>query len=147
MGWYCPPRQTTGDFLTSVTNPRERKPRDGFEDRVPRTAEDFENHWVQSSHYKAALEENQNADEQDADGKEALEAFRDSHKQMQAQHTRPKSPYVISIPMQVRLCATRAYQRMWNDKASTMYVDHPHFQLDLLTLSTVLLSLVKSRRH
>ena len=21
MGWYCMPRQTTGDFLTSITNP------------------------------------------------------------------------------------------------------------------------------
>ena len=24
QGWFCPTRQTTGDFLTSVTNPQER---------------------------------------------------------------------------------------------------------------------------
>src|SRR6201992_2894053 len=30
MGWYCFPRQTTGDFLISVTNHQERKPRKGY---------------------------------------------------------------------------------------------------------------------
>ena len=65
----------------------------------------------------------------DADGKEALESLRESHTQMQAQHTRPKSPYVISIPMQIRQCTTRAYQRLWNDKASTMYDESlPHLR-------------------
>ena len=120
MGWYCPSRQTTGDFLTSVTNPRERKPREGFEDKVPRTVDDFEKYWQNSTAFKSALEANKAADEHDADGKDALDAFRESHKQMQAQHTRPKSPYVISIPMQIRLCTTRAYQRLWNDRASTL---------------------------
>src|SRR5882762_5938652 len=32
-GWYCPPRQTTADFLTSLTNPAERVPLAGWEDR------------------------------------------------------------------------------------------------------------------
>lgn len=120
MGWYCPPRQTTGDFLTSITNPRERKPREGFESRVPRTAEDFEKYWLSSPNYKDAQDESKQAAEVNADGKEALNTFRESHQVMQAQHTRPKSPYTISIPMQVRLCTKRAYQRLWNDKASTV---------------------------
>ncbi|KIX08400.1 uncharacterized protein Z518_03056 [Rhinocladiella mackenziei CBS 650.93] len=122
MGWFCPPRQTTGDFLTSVTNPRERKPREGFENKVPRTAEEFEKYWLESPQYKSSMEESTHADAIHADGREALETFRESHKQMQAEHTRPQSPYVISIPMQVRLCTVRAYQRLWNDKASTIAV-------------------------
>ncbi|RVX67830.1 hypothetical protein B0A52_07758 [Exophiala mesophila] len=122
MGWHCPPRQTTGDFLTSVTNPRERQAREGFEDRVPRTAEDFERYWLQSSQHKSAIEEAEHSQEAQTDGSEALENFRAHHKQIQAKHTRPKSPYVISILMQVRLCTTRAYQRLWNDKASTIAV-------------------------
>jgi len=52
MGWECPKRQTTGDFLTSVTNPSERKAREGFEGKLPRTPEDFEKYWKESSHYK-----------------------------------------------------------------------------------------------
>ncbi|KIW34417.1 uncharacterized protein PV07_01195 [Cladophialophora immunda] len=122
MGWYCPPRQTTGDFLTSVTNPRERQPREGFENKLPRTAAEFEKYWLESSQYKASQEEASHAEEVDADGEEALQTFREAHHQRQAEHVRPKSPYVISIPMQIRLCVTRAYQRLWNDKASTIAV-------------------------
>lgn len=103
-----------------MTNPGERQAREGFESRVPRTAEDFEKHWLNSPEYKAALRESSKAGDANQDGTEALQDFRESHRQMQAEHTRPKSPYVISIPMQIRLCTTRAYQRMWNDKASTM---------------------------
>ncbi|KIW81857.1 hypothetical protein Z517_04883 [Fonsecaea pedrosoi CBS 271.37] len=121
MGWHCPPRQTTGDFLTSVTNPNERRPREGFENKVPRTATEFEKYWLESAQYKASQEEAEHA-EVEANGEEALQTFRESHQQMQSDHVRPKSPYVISIPMQVRLCVTRAYQRLWNDKASTIAV-------------------------
>ena len=53
QGWICPQRQTVGDFLTSVTNPLERTARKGMEDRVPRTPEDFERYWRQSSEYEA----------------------------------------------------------------------------------------------
>lgn len=107
-------------YTRSVTNPGERQPSEGFESKVPRTAEEFEKYWLESPEYKNCLEESSKAEDVDADGKEALQGFRESHKQMQAEHTRPKSPYVISIPMQIRLCTTRAYQRLWNDKASTM---------------------------
>lgn len=119
------PILSTGDLLTleffrSVTNPRERQPREGFENKVPRTPGDFEKYWLSSTQYKLSQEEASRAEEVNADGKETLETFREAHHQRQADHVRPKSPYVISIPMQVRLCTTRAYQRLWNDKASTM---------------------------
>ena len=39
---------------------------------------------------------------------------------MQADHTRAESPYTVSIPMQVKYCTQRAYQRLWNDKTSTV---------------------------
>ena len=38
----CPPRWTTADFLTSVTDPHEHHVRAGWEDRIPRSAQDFE---------------------------------------------------------------------------------------------------------
>ena len=41
MGFYCPPRQTTADFLTSLTSPAEREVRLGFEGRVPNTPDEF----------------------------------------------------------------------------------------------------------
>ena len=121
MGWFCPPRQTTGDFLTSVTNPQERKARPGFEDKVPRTADDFEKYWLRSDNYKLCLQDIAEAEEQHPiGGSAALQTFRESHHQAQAKHVRPKSPYTISIPMQVKLCTVRAYQRLWNDKTTTL---------------------------
>jgi ATP-binding cassette, subfamily G (WHITE), member 2, PDR len=120
MGWFCPPRQTTGDFLTSVTNPNERKLREGFENKVPRTADDFEKYWLQSENYKLCLQDIAEAEEEHPIGGPTLDAFRESHHQAQAKHVRPKSPYTISIPMQIRLCTIRAYQRLWNDKTSTL---------------------------
>ena len=120
MGWFCPPRQTTGDFLTSVTNPQERRPREGYEGKVPRTPDEFEAYWKKSAEYKSCLEEIENAGKEDHEGKETLETFRDTRAQFKSRHVRPKSSYTVSIPMQVRLCMTRAYQRLWNDKASTI---------------------------
>ncbi|EEH23444.2 hypothetical protein PABG_05655 [Paracoccidioides brasiliensis Pb03] len=120
MGWYCPPRQTTGDFLTSITNPMERRVRDGFESKVPRTAHEFETYWRNSLQFKDVLAEIEQCEHEHPVGGPALGELREAHNQAQAKHVRPKSPYTITIPMQVKLCTTRAYQRLWNDKASTI---------------------------
>ncbi|KAK9371702.1 ABC-2 type transporter-domain-containing protein [Lipomyces chichibuensis] len=120
MGYYCPPRQTTGDFLTSVTNPSERQTREGFECKVPRTPEEFERYWQQSQEFKAMQAEIAQSERENPMGGPALATFREAKHQAQAKHVPLKSPYTISIPMQVRLCTVRAYQRLWNDKASTI---------------------------
>lgn len=118
MGWYCPPRQTTGDFLTSVTNPQERKARQGFERKVPRTPDEFEAYWKQSQEHAACIREIR--EHESTTGEDVLNNMREAKKGMQSKHLRPKSPYVISVWMQVRLCTKRAYQRIWNDKVSTI---------------------------
>lgn len=48
MGYHCPDRQTTADFLTSLTNPCERVTKSGYEKKVPRTPEEFAQAWRQS---------------------------------------------------------------------------------------------------
>ncbi|KAK1149843.1 Multidrug resistance protein [Aspergillus melleus] len=57
MGYHCPDRQTVPDFLTSLTSPSERRVRPGFEDRVPRTADEFAARWQESSPRKALMQE------------------------------------------------------------------------------------------
>ncbi len=49
MGYHCPDRQTTADFLTSLTNPAERIVQPGFENRVPRTPDEFAETWAKSA--------------------------------------------------------------------------------------------------
>ncbi|UKZ57315.1 hypothetical protein TrVGV298_011168 [Trichoderma virens] len=122
QGWYCPPRQTTGDFLTSVTNPVERQARPGMEGKVPRTPEDFERLWLQSPEFRALQKDLDRHDEEfggEHQG-ESLAYFRQQKNLRQAKRMRPKSPYIISIPMQIRFNTKRAYQRIWNDIYATM---------------------------
>ncbi|KAL5328219.1 hypothetical protein ACEPPN_001716 [Leptodophora sp. 'Broadleaf-Isolate-01'] len=120
MGWDCPPRQTTGDFLTSVTNPLERTVRKGYEKRVPRTPEEFERYWKESQQCKTLSRETEEHEEEFPMGGATLEHFNAGRKGMQANHVRQSSPYTVSIPMQVKYCTQRAYQRLWNDSASTV---------------------------
>ncbi|KAG4429722.1 GTPase-activating protein [Cadophora sp. M221] len=120
MGWECPPRQTTGDFLTSVTNPSERTARKGYENKVPRTPDEFEKYWKESQQCKSLKRETEEHEEEFPMGGATLEQFNASRKGMQANHVRPESPYTVSIPMQIKYCTQRAYQRLWNDKTSTV---------------------------
>lgn len=118
QGWVCDQRQTTGDFLTGLTNPAERKARQGMENKVPRTSEDFERLWLESSAYKDMLQGIEEH-EKSVSGEETMKSFRDNKGEFQANHTRLKSPYMISVPMQIKLNTKRSYQRIWNDLPST----------------------------
>ncbi|KAI9742381.1 MAG: GTPase-activating protein [Claussenomyces sp. TS43310] len=121
MGYECPPRQTTGDFLTSVTNPAERKPRQGCEQSVPRTPDEFALYWKRSQAFKQLMQEIQHYEEDfPMNSDETLQQFHESRKSMQAKHVRAGSPYTVSILMQIKYCTKRAYQRLWNDKKSTV---------------------------
>lgn len=56
LGFECAPRQTTPDFLTSVTNPEERIVRFGFEGKTPRTPDEFADIWRTSVERAALLQ-------------------------------------------------------------------------------------------
>ena len=47
----------TADFLTSITNPVERLEAEGFEDRVPRSAEEFAAAWRRNARASVLLHE------------------------------------------------------------------------------------------
>ncbi|GMG03923.1 unnamed protein product [[Candida] boidinii] len=55
MGFECPPRQTTSEFLTSITDPNGRTARAGYENLVPITSAEFEQYWHESDEYKNLL--------------------------------------------------------------------------------------------
>lgn len=122
QGWECPPRQTTGDFLTSVTNPQERRPRAGMENRVPRTPDDFEAFWRQSPEYQKMLAEVASYEKEHPLHNDEVTntEFHERKRAVQAKHTRPKSPFLLSVPMQIKLNTKRAYQRLWMDIQSTV---------------------------
>lgn len=119
QGWVCPQRQTTGDFLTAVTNPAERKAREGMEQHVPRTPDEFEKYFLESEEFAAVQRDIEKQEEAFPKNGELINTMRSQKRDAQADHTRPKSSYMTSVPMQVRLNVKRAYQRIWNDISST----------------------------
>ncbi|KAF7349234.1 hypothetical protein MSAN_01712800 [Mycena sanguinolenta] len=114
-GFVCPPRQTTGDFLTSLTNPAERIVAEGFENRVPRTPDEFARVWRESAEYQALLKDIAAYNAEYPLGGEALVQFRSSRKLQQSKTISSKSPYTISIRRQVALCMERGFQRLRGD--------------------------------
>jgi len=134
QGWSCPQRQTTGDFLTSITNPQERKPREGMEAKVPRAPEDFERYWRESPEFRA-LQEEINSYEQEfpLDPKgESLAQLREQKNYIQSKRVRPGSPYMINNLMQLKLCTKRAYQRIWNNITATATSTFTHTAMALI---------------
>jgi hypothetical protein len=116
MGFVCPERQTTADFLTSLTSPAERTARKGWEALVPRTAEEFEKRWLESAEHVRLVEEiNAYNQEFPIDDRRHLEKFQNARKAQQAKHQRVKSPYTISVVMQIKLCMRRSFWRIRGD--------------------------------
>ncbi|KAJ5104205.1 hypothetical protein N7532_004734 [Penicillium argentinense] len=115
MGWTRPERQVSGDFLTAITNPGERKALPGMEEKVPRTAKEFAEYWKKSPEYCNLRNKITEFEREHPPNGIDAQRLRLTHEAHQARHTRAASPYLLSIPMQIRLCTTRAFQRMKGD--------------------------------
>ena len=115
LGFVCPLRASTSDFLTSITNPTERLERDGFKGKTPRTPEDFERVWQGSSERAMLSESIRLYDAEHPFRGRELQALRMQQKDRKSPWRRHQSPFILSFPAQVRLCVTRGIQRLLND--------------------------------
>ena len=115
LGFICPDRMTTSDFLTSITNPLEREVQEAFKYEAPQTPQEFSRVWRTSR--------------QRADLSLAIDSYCESYPldpslatsdtpglsltgESTSQH---HSPYVINYAQQVLLCMVRNFQRLRND--------------------------------
>jgi len=80
MGFDCPLRQTTADFLTSLTSPAERIVRPGFEGRVPHTPDEFAAAWQKSEDRAHLLREIDEFDSRYPIGGESLTKFTEARR-------------------------------------------------------------------
>ncbi|KAH7265415.1 ABC-2 type transporter-domain-containing protein [Fusarium redolens] len=120
LGFECPPRQTTPDFLTSMTAPNERIVRDGFKGKVPRTPDEFATAWRNSAEYKALQAEIEDYKVAHPINGPDAEAFRASKQAQQAKRQRAKSPYTLSYSQQIQLCLWRGWLRLKGDPGITV---------------------------
>ncbi|KAI9762308.1 MAG: hypothetical protein M4579_000456 [Chaenotheca gracillima] len=121
LGFECPARQTTADFLTSVTDPIERRFREGCEASTPKTPEELE------TTFRASLLGKQISQDVDvyereveqsnhADAREFSQSVRESKSR-----TVPKSSsYTVSFPRQVLACTRREFWLTLGDP-TTLY--------------------------
>lgn len=120
MGYDCPQRQTTADYLTSLTNPVERVVFPGYEDKVPRTAIEFEEYWKKSPQYAALIKE---IDEHLAkvETNNQKEIYHDSHAARQSNHISSRSPYTVSFFMQTKYIMQRNILRFKGDPSIPIF--------------------------
>ncbi len=87
MGFECPEQQSTPDFLTSLTSAGERRVRKGYENTVPRSAEEFAARWKESDIYKKLVADIEVYNTKRFPiGGEALDRFLTSRRAQQAKH-------------------------------------------------------------
>jgi hypothetical protein len=102
-----------------MTSSGERRPRPGYENKVPRSPDEFAARWQESQARQSLLKE-LNAYENKHPSTERLEEYNASRRAEQAKNQRAKSPYVISYLQQVRLTIWRGYRRLLADPGFTI---------------------------
>jgi ATP-binding cassette, subfamily G (WHITE), member 2, SNQ2 len=99
------------DFLVSVTDPNGRNVRSGIDPRsIPHTAAEFAAAFEASELGKLNVEDMSRYESECVGNDQRASAFKASAREEHAKHTRPKSPYTISIPMQARAVMMRRVQ-------------------------------------
>lgn len=110
LGFECPERWTTADFLTSVTDQHERSVKKDWEDRIPRSPEEFADAYRKSEAYRLNIRD---MDEFEAELDQQAEQVR----RAESDKTRKKN-YEISFYKQVIACTQRQFLVMLGDPAS-----------------------------
>jgi len=138
MGYEPANRQTTPDFLVAVTDPNARIVREGYEGRVPRTADEFAEYYRNSNIWQVNKED-MDAYLDDSVGKpQSALAYRESAWAEHATTTSKKSSYVISIPMQTRAVMVRRLQTLRGSMADQV-TNTVAFMVQAVVVGTVFL--------
>ncbi|THV84256.1 ABC drug exporter AtrF [Aureobasidium pullulans] len=112
LGFVQPDRWTSADFITSVTDEHERHVKDGWEDKIPRSGEDFDRIFQQSEQKKRNLKE---IEEFEGETQKLTEARHEA----QTKATKKKN-FEVSFPKQVMACTQRQFLVMVGDKQATV---------------------------
>ncbi|RPB00590.1 putative ABC transporter [Choiromyces venosus 120613-1] len=110
LGFVCPPRWTTADFLTSVTDRHERQIKPGWESRIPRNAEEFAQAYRKSSIFTAT--------QKDISEFESTIAAQQEERRRQATEKARTKNYAIPFHKQVYACTKRQFLVMLGDPKS-----------------------------
>ncbi|OLN88285.1 ABC transporter G family member 19 [Colletotrichum chlorophyti] len=119
LGYLCPPRQTTADFLTSIADKNARHFQPGREATAPKTPEELERAFRESEHYRRLLEdvEDYERESRSADN-EKQRQFEATVKEAKSKTVIGDSVYTVSFLRQVAACTQRQAWLLWGDRES-----------------------------
>lgn len=110
LGFECPPRQTTADFLTAITDPVERRFRPGWEKRTPKTAEELEKAFRSSNLFSDIQDEITSFENELKESNlEDAKVFKDSVAHQKSRMVPSSSNYTVSFVRQVAACTRREW--------------------------------------
>jgi ATP-binding cassette subfamily G (WHITE) protein 2 (PDR) len=112
LGFMCPEGQSTPDFLTSMSSASQRIASPGFEDRVPRTPDDFAKAWANSLERKQLLAQISDYNIEHPPMADSYRTFAEQRRLEKSSKQRVRSPYNLSPWRQIRLCIWRDWQRL-----------------------------------
>jgi ATP-binding cassette subfamily G (WHITE) protein 2 (SNQ2) len=121
LGYYCPERQTTADFLTACTDPAERRFRDDFDGPLsPRVLPNLRR-LFNSEAYKKVLQDVSEYEKmlQETDHADARE-FKQSVLEAKSKTVSKRSSYTVSFIRQVLACTKREFWLTFGDP-TTLY--------------------------
>ena len=138
MGYQPVNRQTTPDFLVAVTDPNARIAREGYESRVPRTADEFAEYYRKSNIWQI------NQEDMDAYlcefvGKpQRATAYMESAQAEHSATSSKNSSFVASIPMQTKAVMVRRFQIL-NGSMAAQIANVVAFMIQAVVVGTVFL--------
>ncbi|KAL0086733.1 ABC-2 type transporter-domain-containing protein [Phycomyces blakesleeanus] len=115
MGFFCPLRKSTPDFLTGICNPLEREFQPGCENSVPQFAHEFHERYLSSDIYQYMMNELEEYDalfKNDGQAQEFKEAINEEHQKRAPK----KSPFIATFNQQVMALLIRQYHLLIKDK-------------------------------
>ncbi|KAF4498000.1 ATPase, partial [Fusarium agapanthi] len=152
LGFECPARQTVPDFLTSMTSPQERIIRKGFEDRAPRTPDEFAAAW-KASQANTLLQREIEEYKRDfpINGPEA-EEFRANRRAAQAKNQRKNSPALEILTLYAQRPIVEKHDRyaMYHpssEAVASMLCDMPYKILNAFMYNLTLYFMTNLRRE
>jgi ABC-type multidrug transport system permease subunit len=121
LGYYCPDRQTTADFLTACTDATERRFREDFQGPIPKGPIELERAFRESDAYKRVLKDVEDYEKmlKETDHADARE-FKDTVHEGKSRTVSDRSPYTVSFIRQVLACTKREFWLTMGDR-TTLY--------------------------
>ncbi|KAF4618528.1 hypothetical protein D9613_009700 [Agrocybe pediades] len=121
MGYEPANRQTTPDFLVAVTDPNARIPRADYTPSRPRprTAAEFAQYFLDSDIGRASKEEQREYLDEHVGKQEKRAEYIQSARAEFAKHSGKGSPYLLSIPQQVKIVMRRRVQILAGNPLAT----------------------------